>query len=275
MPVTTSTTANDVINRVAVEVGLNKTQDPVGSQDNNFIQLTELLNIAGEELAIMHDWNFLTRNASINTTTDNSGDYQLPADFLHITNQTVWERNNRVRVHLLSAQEWQYLEGRQFASDTIYAKFRLQQGRFTIYPQPTPTGLDIHYEYISKAWVLDETSQVTNTFENFLTLNGEQFLTVNGLEFNVLDTDQFSDEVKIGTDIVLYDKTLISRYLKVKWLEAKGFDSTKAQMDFNQIFMTLSGYDKGAANLNAGYGYRGFPFLDVYRNVSDTNFGAP
>jgi hypothetical protein len=245
MPITTTMTASAILNRVAVEVGLDSTADPYGSQDAEFIRLQTLLNIAGEELAIMHDWDFLVRDAAINTDVDDSGEYALPADFLYITNQTVWERNNRVPVILLSAQDWQYLEGTQFAKDTIYAKFRLQKGKFTLYPQPTPTGLDIHYEYTSKNWVLDGSIP-----------------------------DTFKEEVTTGTDSPLYDRTLITRYVRLKWLEVKGFDTAKAQDDFNQIFGMLTGRDKGAPILSVGGGMRGLPLLNAWRNIGDSNFGS-
>ena len=241
---TTSITATEILNRVAVEVGLDKAVDPFSSGDQTFQQLINLLNVAGEDLALQHNWEFLVKDASVNTDLDNTGEYSLPSDFLYITNQTVWERNNRVPVPVLSAQEWAYLEGRKFATDTIYAKFRLQQGKFTIYPQPVPTGLDIHYEYTSDAWVLDGTQPgVTKS------------------------------EVTTGTDVPLFDKRLITRYLKLKWLEAKGFDTTKAQDDFNQTFLKLTAHDKGAPRLNAGNGIRSYPYLDIFRNTSDTNFG--
>lgn len=246
MPVTTSITANDILNRVAVEVGLDAVSDPFASADAAFIQLKFLLNSAGEDLTLIHDWGFLVRETSINTTEDPSGEYPLPSDFLYMTNQTCWERNNRVPVHLLSAQEWQYLEGRQFAADTIYAKFRLQQGKFTIYPQPVPEGLDIHYEYTSQNWVQ-----------------------------SAGDPEVFQPDVRNGQDKPLFDRTLMIKALKVKFLEAKGFDSSKAQDDLNITFASLTSHDKGAPTLNAGRGGRGFPYLDAYYNTPDTNYGNP
>ena len=245
MPITTSATATEIINRVAVEVGLEPVVDPFASQDAAIRQMTFLINSTGEELSIIHDWGFLVVEANINTDDDDSGEYPLPDDFLYITNQTCWERNNRVPVQLLTAQEWQYLEGRQFATDTIYAKFRLQKGLFTIYPQPVPGGLDIFYEYTSKNWVQDGT-----------------------------EPEDTKDGVTSGLDRPLFDRTLMIKALKVKFLEAKGFDTTKAQDDLNSVFMSLVGHDKGAPTLNAGYGTRGYPYLDIYRNTPDTNFGA-
>ena len=81
------------------------------------------------------------------------------------------------------------------------------------------------------------------------------------------------DGITQTNDLPLYDKTLISLYLKVKFLEAKGFDNTKAQDDFNQIFSFVTGRDKGGRVLDAGRGSYGIPYLDAVRNLPDTGYG--
>jgi hypothetical protein len=78
--------------------------------------------------------------------------------------------------------------------------------------------------------------------------------------------------VTLPSDKPLFDKTLITRALKVKYLEAGGFDTTKAQDDYNQIFKFLTGTDKGAPVLNAGRGRGSFPYLSM-NNVGDTGYG--
>ena len=153
-----SAAAGDIINRVAVEVGLKKVADPYASQDDSFIQLRELLNIAGDELLYMYDWSACSRVAVIDTSLDDSGEYPFPDDYQRITNQTAWELNNRIPVRSLSPQQWAMMEGRQFAKDTIYAKFRIQQGQFTIFPQPAPPNLLINYEYYSLSGSLSSPS---------------------------------------------------------------------------------------------------------------------
>lgn len=239
--------ANDILNRVAAEVGVTPVADPWGSTDQNFSQMRYLLNISGEELSQLYPWEFLVQEENFITQDTDTGDYPLPADFLYMINQTGWERSENVPLFgPLSAQDWQYLLGRDLVSYTIYASFRIQQGLFTIFPQPPPNNLDIVYEYISRNWVLDSA-----------------------------DNNTPADEIKAGGDTVLFDRTLVSRHLKVKWLEAKGFDSTKAQDDFNQMYQMLTAHDKGAEVLSAGRNRRYFPYLDGFRNVPDTNFGSP
>ena len=61
--------------------------------------------------------------------------------------------------------------------------------------------------------------------------------------------------------------------LKMKFLEAKGFDSTKASDSFWAAFQANTGKDNSAPILTAG-GFRGMvPYLDAYRNIGDSGYG--
>ncbi len=131
-------------------------------------------------------------------------------------------------------------------SFTIYASFRRKQGQFSISPQPAPNELDINWEYQRRTWVQD----------------GAQFPVV------------FKADVQTGADLPLFDRTLLTRYVKLKWLEAKGFDTTIAQRDFNQSFGFLTGKDKSGEILSAGRNSRQFPYLDSRYNTPDTGFGS-
>lgn len=249
MAITRATTAEKIINRAAIEIGLSSVPDPYSSTDESFKQLTALLNTAGEELAIAYQWEFLTKEHQIITTSGDSGDYELPDDFLYFIPQTGWERANDVPLFgPLTAQDWTYLHGRDLVGHTIYASFRLRAGKFSIFPQPPPDNLDINFEYQSKNWVLDSSTE------------------------DYLETDE---AVRAG-DRILFDKVLVSRYLKVKYLETKGLDSSKARDDFYQSFSFLTNHDKSAgAIINVGSRSRGFPYLDQYRNTPSTGYGVP
>ncbi len=244
MPVTTTLTANEILNQVAAEIGLMPVADPYGSQDEAFIQMRYLLNTAGKELITAYPWELLNRQTSITTAPGDSGDYPLPDDFYYMIDQTGWERSQRVPLGgPLSPQDWQFLVARNFNS-TIYASFRIDEGKFRLFPQPPPNGLDIYYEYISKNWVKDQT-------------------TVPATE---------KDHVDQGSDIPQFDGNLISRYVKVKMLSAKGFDTNDAKEDFAQLFGFITGLDKGAEVLTAGGRY-GFPLLNGWRNVPNSGYG--
>lgn len=244
MTATIRATANDILNRVGVEVGLDAVVDPFSSSDKSYVQLKTLLNIAGDELVQLHDWNFLIKEKAFTTVVPgDDGDYDFPTDYQRMVNQTHWEATNqRPLTGPLTPQQWQALTNADITSQ-IDVFYRIRDGGFSIFPQPPGNGLQISYEYISRNWVIDATDGTT-----------------------------MISECQEGGDTPLFDRTLISRMLKVKFLEAKNMDTTKAQADLNQTFALLTGTDKGAPVLNAGY-VRRFRFLDA-GNVPQGSFGS-
>jgi hypothetical protein len=240
-------TANDIINRAAVESGLLKDASPVESTDESFIQLTELLNACGQELVELHPWQVLVGKHQILTTDQDTGSYDLPDDFAYMIDQTGWEHTKTTPLGgPLSAQDWTYLEGRNLATDTIYAAFRLVDNKFDIFPQdPVPDGLDINFEYISRNWLQPAGALVPRT-----------------------------DLIGAGSDVVLYDPILTVRFLKLKFMSAKGFDASAAALEFQQMFDSRTGKDAGAAILSASSTSRGYPYLQPYRNTGDSHFGS-
>lgn len=237
-------TANDIINRAAVEVGLNADTDPVGSPDETYVQMQALLDSAGQELVNLYDWPILIREWAIDTSADPSGKYALPADFDHMVNQTVWDTVNTVPVAgPLSPQQWTYLEGRNLVSQTIYASLRQFDNRLQLYPQPTPPTV-ITLEYVSRYWVAEQTLETPS-----------------------------ADSVDKGSNYVLYDPLLIVKMLKMKYLQAKGLPSQDAAMEFDTILQSRMSKSTGASVLNAGGQVRRFPYLNPYQNTGDTGYG--
>lgn len=241
------TTATNVLNDAAVELGLAAVTDPVANTDQAYVQLRYLLNSAGRRLVRMHEWERLVGAHSITTTALDTGEYALPDDFSYMINQTGWEQQENVPlIGPLTAQDWTYLKGRDLVDQTIYVSFRLQKGVFTIYPNdPVPAGLNITFEYIANTWVLDT------------------------------DGTTRQASVDTGTDEILYDRTLITQLTKALWLDSKGFDSTRVWASFNELLEALTGQEKGAPILNAGMGRgRLFPLLHPLYNTPDTGYGS-
>lgn len=242
--------ATDIINRVALEVGLRKVADPFAEQDDAYEQLIGLLNTSGTELIQEAEWGVLRREEQFFTQQGDTGIYDLPSDYSYMIDQTGWERAENVPLFgPLSAQMWSYLIGRDLVSYTIYASFRLTENKLYLFPQPPAVGLDIAYEYISDNWVIDSTQPS--------------------------DPPTYADEVKAAGDTVLFHHYLVERLLKTKFLEARGFDTTKAEDDYQMALQSWKGKDKGAPILTAGDGGYKYPYLDTYRNTPDTNFGTP
>jgi hypothetical protein len=237
--------ANDVISQAALEVGLIPIPDPVASSTDEYVQLTGVLTSAGRELVELHAWQALMRPFEVMTAATDTGTYDLPEDFAYMIDQTGWDKSNRVAIGgPLSAQDWSYLEGRDLVSQSIYASFRLVDNKFDLFPQPPPDGLNIRFEYISRYWVQQAGAPAPN-----------------------------QDKIITGSDIVLYDPTLIVKFLKAKFLEAKGFDATSARLEFDHMFNSRTGKDEGAPILNAANNSRGFPYLNMYGNTPDTGYG--
>lgn len=245
MTLATTGTANDILNTVAAEVGLAPLDDPFASTESNFVQLQYLLNTCCKELTRHFDWEFLVSSHAIATVVGDTGSYPLPSDFLRMIDQTGWERNNRNPLNPLSAQQWEYLKGRDLASDTIWVNFRVMQGSFEIYPSPVQAIYNINFEYVSKNCVTSS------------------------------DTGLATDRVVIGGDIPLFDELLLSRMLKVKWYESKSMDSSKAQDDFNQMYALITSTDASSPVLRAGGFNGGLRLLNPMFNTSDTGYGNP
>lgn len=239
---------NDIVNRVAVETGLTPVADVFSTQDPVFRQLTTLLTTSVQELLELYPWQILTRDFQHVVGEDENSPIDLPDDFAYMLDQTGWDRTANIPlIGPLSAQTWTYVKGRNLVSSTIYASFRLDQNKLFIFPDdPMPEGLDITFEYISR----------------------------NLIAVTPSDPPEFTDEATDPSDVPLFPPHLITRLLKARFLEAKGFDSTKAEDSFWQAFYSWTGKDNGAQILNVGHNWRGFPYLEMYRNTPDTHYGS-
>lgn len=243
-------TAGEIVNSAAVECGLTAVSDPFISTDPAFVQLCGLLTNAGREMLALHQWN---RFVQVHTITTNvppdTGNYDLPADFGYMIDQTGWTPTNAgTGLPLggpLSEQDWAYLVNTNLASSTIFVSFKQSQGQFQVLPQPPPDNIEIVFSYISRYWVA----------------------------VTAAPTVAVKDKVTLSSDVVLYEPILIVKFLKLRFLEAKGFDTTSAAGQFNTVFMQWTGNDTSSPVLNAAR-MRLFPYLG-WRNIPETNYGLP
>jgi hypothetical protein len=120
----------------------------------------------------------------------------------------------------------------------------MKEDQLSLYPQPPNYGNELYFEYINRNWVLD--SSTGNTY---------------------------IDKCNTGSDIPQFNRTLLGRMLKVKYLEAKGFDTSKAQADLNQSFQLTTARNKGAPVLSTNRNSRGFPYLN-YDSLPETGYGG-
>jgi hypothetical protein len=242
-------TAGVLINRTAVSVGLNKAADPFASIDPAFVQLVELANQVGEDLLEMHQWQVLDKEYTFTTVVGDSGDYELPVDFSHMIDQTGWQRAGPNGPWPLlgpaTSQQWSYLTGLADFDVTIYAYFWVNEGKVKLFPRPVQYAVPVSYRYISNQWALVDSSAGSPSIS---TLTGTN-------------------------NVVMYDPALFIRALKLAFLQAKGFDTTKAEDDFYLTFDSVTGHDKPAPVLSLTGIVVGKRFMD-YRNIPETNFGS-
>jgi len=241
-------TAQQIINTAANECGIvtASTFDPTTSSDATYTQLTALLTSAGRELYGMHEWNMLNKTFSQTTHAVDTGLYNLPTDFGYMIDQTGWNPTNKLPLGgPLTPQNWEYLVRTGLSQKTIYVSFKINQGQFQTLPVPPQENGLITFEYVSRYWV-----------------------AVTGAP-----TVPAQDQVLVATDVILFEPILITKFLKLRFLEAKGFDTTAAANQFINMFNSFTDKDVSAQTLNMARN-RVFPYLG-WRNIPETNYGLP
>lgn len=155
--------AGEIINQAAMELGLGRQADPFQSTDPVFQQLVALLTTCGKDLCRRHAWPQLIREYVI-ATDIGVIEYELPDDFLEMVDQSGWNRTTRFPLGgPLSPQEWQYLKA-AVVGVTFTVLFRIGgtgsgypgfgQGGNSIVLFPTPAAAHtIAFEYRSRNWV--------------------------------------------------------------------------------------------------------------------------
>lgn len=215
-------TTLQVLNQISGELGLTRTASVSGLVEVQAIQLLALLNSSGNELMLYYPWEQFHKEWVFNTVLD-QGDYDLPSDWNYAVDQTQWDRSNHwPLLGPKSAQEWAWLKG-GLLSVAPRLRFRIQENKFKLWPVPsdhdTPQPYRIAQEYICRNWVIG----------------------VNDVPADMATADG---------DILMYDPWLLIKFIKMKFYELKGFDTSSVQADFMRIFNALTGKDTGAPILS-------------------------
>jgi hypothetical protein len=218
--------ALQVMKQLTGELGLTQPVSISTSDDVQAIQLLALLNSSGNELMLYYPWEQFHKEWVFNTEID-KGEYELPADWNYAIDQTQWDRTDHwPLLGPKSAQEWAWLKGGLLAM-APRLRFRIQENLFKLWPIPStatsPSQYTLSQEYITRNWVLGQSA-----------------------EGAPIDTDMAAKD----TDILYYDPWLLVKFVKMKFYELKGFDTTSTQAEFMRIFNTLTGKDVGAPILN-------------------------
>lgn len=130
----------------------------VGSNDETASLLLACAQAEGKSLARRHNWLSLVAEHTFSTVIGQE-DYDLPADFGRLENQTLWDRDNYERIRgPLSAQDWQAYKSSVLANTvTTWKQFRIRSVsgtvKFSVFPTPDAVETLV-FEYASDGWAV-------------------------------------------------------------------------------------------------------------------------
>lgn len=238
--INTYQTAAQIIEDAAVECGLSRPADVYASTDSAIVQMRQLLTTCGQELLTSFEWPHLIREYTITTGLADTGEYTLPSDFGYMIEQTGWNRTDQERlIGGLTPQIWQYLLAQ--TTDPITVSFRMAEGEFWVYPQPPVSGLTIAFEYVTLGWVYDA------------------------------DGVTLQDHPDANSDVIRYNPLMMRQMLKLRFLEARGFETGKAEDRFAATYERVTGRAVSSPVLQMAGGSN-LRLID-FNNVNDRGFG--
>ena len=165
--------------------------------------------------------------------------YSLPSDYDSIVPRTMWDKSKRWE--LLGpedAQQWEWLMS-GYISTGPRIRWRLLGDTFQIWPG-TSTNELLSYEYRSKGWARSSSGVILNSFTS-------------------------------DTDTCIYPDRVMVLSTKLKYFQAKGFDTTALYRDYREELETSIAQNTSAANLS--FAPRPGTVLIGYDNIPDSGYG--
>ena len=300
-----SSTMLQLVTQVTNELGVSTPTAVASNSNQDVIQILALMNAAGYEFLRKHDWRELTKRHTFTTTyTVTTGDvvedlytitnipstagldttyqvvgngisnaayiesvdsgtqvtinlpatgtytstsitfekvkYSLPSDYESAVPRTMWDRSKHWEMlGPESPQQWEWLLS-GFISTGPRIRWRLLGKYFQIWPGVSTNEL-LGYEYRSNGWALSSTGVVKTSFT-------------------------------ADTDTCIYPDRLMVLATKLKYFEAKGFDTTSMFRNYIEEFEIVRAQDMSAANLS--FAPRPGTVLIGYDNIPDTGYGT-
>jgi len=300
-----SSTMLQLVTQVTNELGVSTPTTVASNSNQDVIQILALMNAAGYEFLRKHDWRELTKqytfttsytqttgNVTLNTYTitgipsttgldttyqvvgngisnacyiesvDSSTQvtvnlpstgsytgatitfekvkYALPSDYESTVPRTHWDKSKHWEMlGPESPQQWEWLLS-GFISTGPRIRWRLLGKYFQIWPGVSTNEL-LGYEYRSNGWALSSTGVVKTSFT-------------------------------ADSDTCIYPDRLMVLATKLKYFEAKGFDTTAMYRNYIEEFEIVRAQDMSAANLS--FAPRPGTVLIGYDNIPDTGYGT-
>ena len=300
-----SSTMLQLVTQVTNELGVSTPTTVASNTNQDVIQILALMNAAGYEFLRRHDWRELTKRytftseytqttgdvtlntytitnipstAGLDTTYQVVGNgisnacyiesvdsgtqvtvnlpstgtyvgatitfekvmYALPSDYESAVPRTMWDLSKHWEMlGPESPQQWEWLLS-GFISTGPRIRWRLLGKYFQIWPGVSTNEL-LGYEYRSNGWALSANNTVKTSFT-------------------------------VDTDTCIYPDRLMVLATKLKYFEAKGFDTTAMFRNYLEEFEIVRAQDMSAANLS--FAPRPGTVLIGYDNLPDTGYGT-
>lgn len=235
-------TLSSVIQNACALLSLPVPPDPAGTTDPNVTLMRTAMNLAALGLMNEYEWPELTKPGTITVsapTPPPAGQtqelsYDLPEDFFRFIDQTQWNAPMAFpAVGPVSPQGWMTYTVFPISSNFTLT-WQVREGKIWFLNPPTAPGQDFKFMYLSRAIVRDADNP--DLYKNVATKNGDQFLL---------------------------DGVLLLLLTRVRWLEAKGFDSSGAASEFSLAFDSRVSAKKGANILSMARDASAYPYIGV------------
>jgi len=209
----------EIVKRVLSTLGLGVPNSIASSSDTMAVQIWALLTECGQALLGEYDWQWLQKTHTINTVPGTLS-YPVPADLDRFLNTAAWNKTSQLPLAgPLSGQSWSFLQARQLGGSTLQLQFTIRGDQLEFYSVPSVAQV-LALEYQSRGWVRDATNPTT-----------------------------FKDFAEGDGDTILYDPQLIIAYLKYKWREAKGFETSALERAYLKALAAAQAKDSPGVDL--------------------------
>ena len=166
--------------------------------------------------------------------------YSLPSDYESLVPRTMWDKSKHWEMlGPEDAQQWEWLLS-GYISTGPRIRWRLLGAYFQIWPGMS-TAEYLGFEYRSKGWAAAADGTVKNSFT-------------------------------ADTDTCIYPDRLMVNATKLKYFEAKGFDTTAMMRNYLTEFEAAKALDMSSANLSLAP--RPGTVLIGYDNIPDSGYGT-
>ena len=231
----TYSTSSRVITGIPSTTGLDTTYMVVGT---GFPNATFIESV--DSSTQVTTTNFSTSNVTSGTVYFQKVKYDFPSDYDSIVPRTQWDKSKHWEMlGPESAQQWEWLLS-GFISTGPRIRWRLFGSYFQIWPGYSNAEF-LGYEYRSKGWATASNGTVKNSFT-------------------------------VDTDTCIYPDRLMVLSTKLKYFQAKGFDTTALYRDYLTEFETSVAQNTSAANLS--FAPRPGSVLIGWDNIPDSGYGS-